>query len=72
MIDPINTSLQVTNIAMLKPDDHIEAKRGNVLHHRGQVDLVAPDMGIAWITEPLPGNRRIIDIQGFGVWLTEA
>ena len=70
MTETTGTGLHVANIAMLKPGDHIEAKRNGVTHHRGRDDSVAPDLGIAWITEALPGNRRIIDTQEFTVWLT--
>jgi hypothetical protein len=66
-----NTGLQITNIAKLKPGDYIEAKHGAVIRHRGRVDSVVPDLGLAWITEAIPGNRRIIDTQEFTVWLIQ-
>ena len=72
MNETISTDRQITDIAILKPGDQVEAKRGGIVHHRGRVDSVAPDLGIAWITEALPGNRRIIDTQEFAVWLTKA
>jgi len=69
MTETLNTYLEVTDVGMLQPGDYVEARRGDVIHLRGTVDSMAPDLGIVWITEPLPGYRRIIDPQEFSIWL---
>jgi hypothetical protein len=43
--------VSITDVSLLKPGDYIEARRGDAIHLRGRVDAVAPDLGIAWITE---------------------
>ena len=69
MTETVSTGIRITDIGMLKAGDLVEARRGDVIHHRGRVDSVASNLSIAWITEPLPGNRRIIDTDEFAIWL---
>ena len=71
MTETLSTDVQITDVGMLKPGDYIEARRGDVLRHCGRVDSVAPDLGIAWITEAIPGYRRIIDTQEYTIWLRQ-
>lgn len=69
MTETISTGVLISDVGMLKPGDIVEARRGDVVHHRGRVDSVAPDLGVAWITEAIPGYRRIIDTEEYTVWL---
>lgn len=71
MTEIISTGIRITDIGMLKPGDMVEARRGKVVHHRGRVDSVAPDLGVAWMTEAVPGSRRIIDVEEFTFWLCQ-
>jgi hypothetical protein len=69
MTETVSTGIRITDLRMLKPGDIVEARRGDVVHHRDRVDSVAPDLGVAWITEALPGYRRIIDTEEYALWL---
>ena len=71
MTETVSTGLRITSVGTLKPGDYVEARRGDLVCHRGQVDSVAPDLNVAWITEAIPGYRRIIDTQEFTIWLCQ-
>jgi hypothetical protein len=68
MTESANPAVSITDVSLLKPGDYIEARRGDVIHLRGWIDSVAPNLGVAWVTESLPGYRRIVDAQEFSIW----
>ncbi|MEO3939554.1 hypothetical protein V3C41_00555 [Paenarthrobacter nicotinovorans] len=69
MTDPA----QVLNIGSLRPGDNVMAQARCDASDRfdGLVDVVAPDLAIAWLIDSA-GYRRMFDLEDFTAWLSQS
>ncbi|WP_051389286.1 hypothetical protein [Arthrobacter sp. 35W] len=71
---PIGTSReeQVTRVRSLAPlhrGDLVEARILDMVVHRGRVYETAPGIGALWITKEGTGERKLLHLEEFSIWL---
>ena len=63
----------ISSLHQLRRGDQVEAERFHLLPRttfvrRGQVQDIAPGLGVVWIRDSETGQRRVLDSQDYQLW----
>lgn len=61
--------IQIQKLADLKTGQRLEARLHNTTYYRGQVEQIAPGLDVLWIREEPPGDRKLLHIDDYELWL---
>lgn len=61
--------IRVRTLAPLHRGDIVEARILDLVVHRGQVVETAPGIGALWIRKDGTGERKLLYLEEYGIWL---
>jgi hypothetical protein len=69
MTETTKSETEILDLSGLRRGDNVEVRRNGITHYFGQVDSVAPDLGVLWINEGVAGYRKMLETVDYTVWL---
>jgi hypothetical protein len=71
-LGPIRSVTRVRSLAPLHRGDLVEARILDLLVHRGRVLDTAPGIGALWIIKEGTGERKLLQVEDYSIWLVLA
>ena len=67
----IEYAFRVTNLSTVHPGDDLEARQGNTVIYRGEVEETSPQLGVLWIRYGPLQTRKLLDHTEYELWKWE-